>query len=119
MVTVPVCTVCDWPPPEGEETLNLVDLRNSLGAEMWRDVGIQRDKEGMETAQKQVEFWNRYVAPREFASPQGWELQNMLLVSKLMIAAALERQESRGTHFRRDFPQSDPVWARHIELVAE
>ncbi len=111
--------VSDWPPPEhADDELNVVDLRNALGSEMGRNVGIQRDQQGLETAQKQVEFWNRYVSPREFSSIPGWELQNMLLVSKLMIAAALERRESRGTHLRTDFPQLDSAQARHIEIVA-
>jgi L-aspartate oxidase len=101
-----------------DDQLNLVDLRNALGAEMWRDVGIRRNSAGLESAERQVEFWNRYVAAREFADPSGWELQNMLLVARLMIAAALTRKESRGTHFRFDFPQSDAAQAAHIEVSA-
>ncbi|MBI3865803.1 MAG: L-aspartate oxidase [Planctomycetia bacterium] len=109
----------DWPRgARDDDELNLLDLRNSLGAEMWRDVGIRRERAGLESAERQVEFWTRYVAAREFADPSGWELQNMLLVSRLMIAGALTRQESRGTHFRRDFPQSDPTQAEHIEIAA-
>lgn len=112
--------ISDWQSTEREDDeLNLVDLRNSLGSEMWRNVGIQRERDGLESAEKQVEFWNRYVASREFSSTPGWELQNMLLVSKLMIAAALTRTESRGTHFRRDFPQTDPTQASHVSIVAQ
>jgi L-aspartate oxidase len=101
-----------------DDELNLLDLRNSLGSEMWRDVGIRRERAGLESAERQVDFWTRYVAAREFADPQGWELQNMLLVARLMIAGALSRKESRGTHFRRDFPQTDPDQATHIEIAA-
>jgi L-aspartate oxidase len=109
----------DWPRgAHDDDELNLVDLRNSLGAEMWREVGIRRDCAGLESAERQVEFWNRYVAAREFADPQGWELQNMLLVARLMIAGALTRRESRGTHFRLDYPESDPSQAIHIEVSA-
>ena len=104
-----------WSTPADEE-LNLDDLRNSLGSEMWRNVGIERDREGLEEAAQQVEFWHRYVSPREFQHPQGWELQNMLLVSRLMIAAAVARTESRGVHFRRDYPESDPAQAEHLAL---
>ena len=111
--------ISDWPhTPREDEPLDLTDLRNSLGSEMWRNVGIQRDQAGLDTALKNVEFWTRYVSNREFSSLPGWELQNMLLVSQLMIRAALLRQESRGTHFRRDFPQLDPTQAQHITLTA-
>ncbi len=83
---------------------------------MWRDVGIRRDRHGLESAGKQVDFWDKYVGPREFSTPPGWELQNMLLVSKLMIAAAAERTESRGTHLRTDYPETDPAKAAHVTL---
>jgi len=109
----------DWPRgARDDDELNLIDLRNSLCSEMWRDVGIRRDQAGLESAERQVDFWNKYVAVREFADPQGWELQNMLLVSRLIIAGALARRESRGTHFRKDFPQADPAQAAHIEISA-
>ena len=98
--------------------LKLDDLLNSLNSEMWRNVGIERSAEGLEAALQQVEFWDRYVGPREFNSTQGWELQNMLLVARLMIRAALIRQESRGTHYRSDFPDTDPLQAEHVPMTA-
>ena len=101
-----------------DASLKLDDLLNSLNSEMWRNVGIERNAEGLEAALQQVEFWDRYVGPREFNSTQGWELQNMLLVARLMIRAALVRVESRGTHSRIDFPNTDPAQAVHISLTA-
>lgn len=99
-------------------TLRLDDLLNSLNSEMWRKVGIERNWVDLESARQQIEFWDRYVGPQEFAMTKGWELQNLLLVARLMIAAAIERKESRGTHARSDFPQTDPNQARHIDLLA-
>lgn len=97
----------DWAEPhKDDEELNLADLRNSLAALMWRQVGIRRDAVGLRQAAGQVEFWDRYVGGREFDAVLGWELQNMLLTARLMIAAALARTESRGVHFRSDFPRS-------------
>ncbi len=109
----------DPPSPQpADASLKLDDLLNSLNSEMWRNVGIERNAEGLEAALQQVEFWDRYVGPREFNSTQGWELQNMLLVARLMIRAALARVESRGTHSRIDFPDTDPAQAVHIALTA-
>uniref|UniRef100_A0A7C4LKD0 L-aspartate oxidase n=1 Tax=Schlesneria paludicola TaxID=360056 RepID=A0A7C4LKD0_9PLAN len=110
------------PPPvlaERDEKLNLSDLLNSLNSEMWRNVGIERSAAGLEAALAQVEFWDRYVGPREFAQPHGWELQNMLLVARLMIRAALARKESRGVHYRGDYPDTDPAQAGHICFRAD
>ena len=110
----------DWPEPVKEdEELNLADLRNSLAALMWRQVGIRRDASGLEQAAGQVEFWDRYVGGREFNAVAGWELQNMLLAARLMIAAALARTESRGVHFRSDFPEPEAGLAgEHVVLQA-
>lgn len=99
-------------------TLRLDDLLNSLNSEMWRNVGIERNAVDLESARQQIEFWDRYVGPQEFAMTKGWELQNLLLVARLMVAAAIARTESRGTHARSDFPQTDPNQARHIDLLA-
>ena len=44
---------------------------------------------------------------REFDGKPGWELQNLLTVARLMVPGALARDESRGTHYRSDFPARD------------
>jgi L-aspartate oxidase len=109
--------VSDWPRLTSErDELNLVDLQNSLGALMWRNVGIRRDEEGLAAAAAQVDFWERYVSLREFSSTAGWELQNMLLVARLMIESARARQESRGVHFRSDYPYTLPESPGHISI---
>jgi L-aspartate oxidase len=85
---------------------------------MWRQVGIVRDETGLRQAAEQVEFWDRYVGEREFNAVAGWELQNMLHVGRLMIASALARTESRGGHFRSDYPEPVAELAsEHIVLM--
>ncbi len=97
------------------EPLNLADIRNSLQSLMWRNVGVRRNAEDLKEAQDTIDHWSRYVLSRQFADPTGWELQNMLCAARLMIRAALEREESRGVHFRGDFPRTDDArWRRHI-----
>ncbi len=49
----------------------------------------------------------------------GFELRNLLLLGRLMVEAALIRQESRGSHFREDFPDTSPSWEKHIQLTGE
>ncbi len=103
-------------PPASRVPLDPADIRASLRALMWRSVGINRDARGLAEAADQVDFWCRYALNHVFDSPTGWTLQNMLTVARLMIAAAADREESRGVHTRSDFPDPDPAWARHIAL---
>jgi L-aspartate oxidase len=99
------------------EPLNLEDIRNALKSLMWRNVGVRRDGDGLAEAHETVSHWCRYALARQFADPGGWELQNMLCVARLMIDAALEREESRGAHVRTDFPDLDEKhWGRHISF---
>jgi L-aspartate oxidase len=87
---------------------------------MWRAVGVQRDGDRLSEAKALVEQWRRYVFTRQFTSPEGWELQNMLLVSQLMLEASLRREESRGVHLRVDFPETDDAhWKHRISFQAD
>jgi L-aspartate oxidase len=102
-------------PDAPADALDVADLTNSLRSLMVRKMGIVRDRTRLLEAQRDVEFWCRYVLIREFDDRRGWELQNLLTVARLMIAGALLREESRGTHFRSDFPKTnDEVWKKHI-----
>jgi L-aspartate oxidase len=94
--------------------LDLDDIRNSLRALMWRHVGVERTGDALEEALATVEGWCRYVLPRQFADPQGWQLQNMLEVARLMIRGAIFRDETRGVHFRADHPATSRGWRSHI-----
>ncbi|WP_435005734.1 L-aspartate oxidase [Tundrisphaera lichenicola] len=108
--------ISDPQPRANREPLDLADIRHSLRALMWRSVGITRDARGLTEAAEQVDFWCRYALNHVFDNPEGWTSQNMLTVARLMIASALEREESRGVHTRRDFPEANPDLAHHITL---
>jgi len=98
-----------------DEPLDVNDIRNSLKSLMWRNLGVRRDAEGLHDAADSIDHWNRYVLAIQFGDPAGWELQNMLSIAGLMIAAARARTESRGCHVRTDFPdRDDSRWKHHI-----
>jgi len=103
-------------PAEGPagEALDLADIRNSLRSLMWRQVGVERSGASLEEAAQTVAGWCRYVLPRQFTNPQGWQLQNLLEVGRLMIRAAAARRETRGVHVRSDCQQTSAEWRRHL-----
>jgi L-aspartate oxidase len=99
----------------GAELLDLADIRNSLKSVVWRGAGVRRQRETLIEAAENVDRWCEYVLARQFTDTQGWELQNMLTVARIVIEAALEREETRGVHYRTDFPETDDVhWKRRI-----
>jgi L-aspartate oxidase len=101
--------------PDTDGTLDVADITSSLRSLMVRSMGVVRERAGLEDARRQVSFWCRYVLARAFDFRAGWELQNLLTIARLMIASALERTESRGVHFRSDFPERDGArWLRHV-----
>ena len=78
---------------------------------MWADAGIARSARGLRTAlQVLAEIGTRL--------PTGaTEELNMLQTAQLVVGAALMRKESRGGHYRADYPRANRTWkGRHIEL---
>jgi len=104
--------------PHSDRTqLDSDDVRNSLRALMWRNVGITRSARPLTEAQEIIKFWQRYVMDKVFDSSAGWECQNMLTVALLMAQSAEKRRESRGVHYRRDFSETDDTsFKKHIEI---
>lgn len=95
---------------------DVADIRNSVQSLMWRWVGVQRTAKRLTEALEELRNYSRYVLPHTFDSQEGWELQNLLTTALLMTEAALARNESRGVHFRVDFPEPNPNWRRHLKF---
>lgn len=93
--------------PSPRTELDLTDIRNSLRAMMWRNVGIERTGPRLEETLEIVDFWARYVMDKAFDDRFGWETQNMLTYARCMAQSAAVRKESRGTHYRGDYPTID------------
>ena len=96
------------------ELLDLSDIRNSLRSLMWRHVGVERSGDSLQEALQTVDSWCRYVLHKQFPGPQGWQLQNLLEVGRLMIHASLARTETRGVHVRSDYPATSDDWRVHL-----
>ena len=98
-------------------------LTRELKEVMWIGCGLVRSREGLETAQTAIrdllERTNDLAAPGlvewNFGWQQSLDLVNQLQVAHTMVASALVREESRGAHFRDDFPdRRDDDWLRYV-----
>lgn len=86
-----------------------------IQVEMNKNVGIIRNRESLTKALELVKAFEKKIKNMKNETPDDFELQNVQLLSKLVIESALEREESRGAHFRSDFSKTDDEnWKRHI-----
>jgi L-aspartate oxidase len=88
--------------------LNLPNLQSL----MWDKVGIIRSDKSLKEAATILATWESLL-PQTSDRP-SYELNNLVLCARLVTEAALLRKESRGAHFRTDFPQASPEWQQHI-----
>jgi fumarate reductase (CoM/CoB) subunit A len=105
-------------------SMSPAQLKAKLQGVMWRHVGIERTKEGLQGAIeaiariKQQELPRLSVPPiRAFNLPwvEALEVSHMLDLADMITRAALMREETRGHHFRLDFPERDDEhWHKHI-----
>ena len=100
---VPIKIVSAIPSSDRSE-LDISDVRSSLRSVMWRHVGIERDGDRLVEVAEMFDFWARYTLDKIFDDVDGWQAQNMLLVGAMITRAARWRCESRGTHYRLDYP---------------
>ena len=106
-------TTADAGRPEG----GVGDVEGWIGelqALMWRDAGLLRDEAGLLRAQAGLVAMRQAMgaAPSPGITRRLLEARNLLAVAEATVQAALGRQESRGAHYRMDFPQRSDV-ARH------
>jgi L-aspartate oxidase len=82
---------------------------------MWKSVGLFRTREGLTAAGDALAAAGVVASP---ATADEWRQRNLVTVARLIARAALRREESRGGHFRADFPERDDVhWKVHAVEV--
>jgi L-aspartate oxidase len=88
---------------------------------MWRQAGLVRSREGLAAAVSQLQSWRAAAQRRRHAAPADRDARrtaSLASVGYLIARAALRREESRGGHFRGDFPQHDDIhWQKHCADV--
>jgi len=105
----------------GEREGNLGELLRSLKEVAWYQAGIIRHRADLEEAVEKIKGIR--LLAREVRAPDikglvtRLELDNMLLVAEMVSRAALERSESRGAHYRDDYPGEDPNWCASLFVI--
>lgn len=88
--------------------------KGSVQEMMWQHVGLVRNGEDLEWISDELTALN---LNGDWHSREAIEFQNMRDVGSLVTEAAILRTESRGTHYREDFPEQDDArWRKHIVL---
>jgi len=97
---------------------------------MSANVGISRSGSGLELALSRLSELTGILTCSEINSLDTelhpyekvvrlCEVQNVLLVARLVALAALQREESRGSHFREDYPESSQAWRRRQRITID
>jgi L-aspartate oxidase len=111
-------TIISKIPYSSRTELDIGDITHSLRSAMSRTVGVLRSEAKLKETIEIIDFWQSYILDKVFDSVKGWECQNMLTISKLIAQQALLRQESRGVHFRSDFPEPNEILCHHLDITS-
>jgi len=99
----------------GKVQSSVGDLATAIQHTMWKKAGLLRDKDGLESALQDLNDIAA-VLPDEESRP-AVELRSLLAVGDLIVRSALAREESRGAHYRNDFPQRDDEKFRRHSVI--
>lgn len=104
----------------GNGSGRLDELKQSLKQSMWDKAGSVRHRQSLEAAISDIFNLRDQLSAMPVSDyrqlPQAIKLSNMLTVSEMICRAALNRTESRGAHYRSDYPEEDDQWQKTIEI---
>ena len=86
-------------------------VRGELQRAMTRGAGVLRSADSLTgTAKELARLAEQHTTPRNAA----WEATNLLTVASALVASAQTRRETRGCHWREDFPVAEDEWRGHL-----
>jgi fumarate reductase (CoM/CoB) subunit A len=101
-------------------------IRHNLEELMWTKVGILRNKKNLTQALENIQRLKSIPmkivnqnTTYAYEQLEALQVRNMLIVAEIVVKAALFREESRGAHFREDFPETLPSWRKNIIISKE
>ena len=105
-------------------SINPIEFKNNLKKLMWEKVGIVRDEKNLNEALRQLQEMEKELNDLKVENKAQYntelvtalEVINMVEIAILVVKSAILRRESRGSHFRSDFPEINDAWKRSIVL---
>jgi L-aspartate oxidase len=92
----------------------------AMALAMWEGAGLERSAESLRYVEDILERRSDRAKGEEVfpdgSEPEELEVTNLHLLARLTVESAALREESRGAHFRIDFPKSDPAWQGHLVI---
>lgn len=99
-----------------------IEIKKELEEIMWKNVAIIRNEEGLNAALKRINELKEMSKDMKVSGLMSYdndlldalEVTKMLEVAELVTKSAILREESRGAHYREDFPETDDIWKKSI-----
>lgn len=82
---------------------------------MSAQAGVLRSGSGLRAAAAELRAFGAGSSPEP--GTEAWEASNLHLIASALVEAALRREETRGSHWREDFPESRAEWSGHLVTV--
>ena len=98
-------------PSAGPDGVLAADIRPTLQQAMSAGAGVLRTGDSLVGAATTLAG---LAQPGDRSNVASWEATNLLTVAEALVAAALRREETRGCHWREDFPTASPLWRGHL-----
>jgi L-aspartate oxidase len=99
------------PADDGRGWVAAPAIRGELQRAMTRGAGVLRSADSLATTAKEL---SRLAEQRATPRNAAWEATNLLTVSTALVAAARSRRETRGCHWREDYPVAADEWRGHL-----
>lgn len=106
--------------PISDESFNVDDLKSQLKNIMWDCAGIIRDENSLLKGLDEIyKLKSNFRQGEKCLNKQEYELRNMICCAQLIIKSALKREESRGAHYRKDFPNINDIGSHNCVAKGE
>jgi len=113
---------------DGESKFNINAMRKNLGGSLFKDAGVFRDKESLTSSLEYIHYlmglqYGLHCVNKELNNnvelASILEFKNALLIAEAMSVCALAREESRGVHYRGDFPEKSNGYFNASSFVVQ